>query len=340
MPKHSDVGKYQRVKLLGSGHFGAVYEVFDRALQARRAMKVISVKDPNALIDKLTEARILEICKHKHVVNVNEADIRRIDGKDCVIITTELLSGGSAEEKINSTFLSVGETIKIVRDTLFGLEHLHVSHVAHGDIKPGNILLTASGTAKLSDFGLSIRLKMGDVSQNTYTLHTAPENVGGKPQANTSSDIYSMGVTLYRLLNNIQDFRSTAPTKPLAAIMKGKFPDRTAYRLYVPAKLKRICNKAMNIDLSRRYVSATKFGQSLDILNVEIDWKPLSPVEWVGSTNDATHRAVAASNRNGWFVDYLRNGRKVAKYCRRNIANNWEAEAELESIVAKTSICR
>ena len=338
MVTHSDVGKYQRKKLLGSGCFGAVYEVFDRALQTHRALKVISAKNPKALMEKLDEARILEICKHKHVVDVKEADIRHIDGSDCVIITTELLLGGSAEDKLQSGFLTIGETIKIVRDALFGLEHLHVNGVVHWDIKPANILLTNSGTAKLSDFGLSVRMQLGEVPKGTYTLHIAPEFIHIKPHASPLSDIYSMGVTLYRLLNNIADFRVIAPANPRNAISKGNFPDRKNYNSYVPVKLKKICNKAMHVDPSKRYSSASKFGQALDKLNVDVDWLRIDPLEWCGSSSKNEYRLISGSNKSGWYIDFLKNGRKVTKYCHKKLKDNWVAEQEIEFIVSNTSI--
>jgi len=338
MPQQlKNIGKYKRKKLLGKGHFGEVYEAYDRALEAPRALKIIYARDPNKLIEKLREGRLLEICRHKHVVEVKEADIQNVDGKRALVIAIELLEAGSVQDLLQKGFLSISKSQKIVCDALFGLEHLHLNKVLHCDIKPANILLTDDMTAKLSDFGLAVRFQLGEVPPFVYTLHMAPEDTTGT-QGTILSDVYAMGVTLYRLLNNITDFARMAPHNLKSQIRRGKFPDRKNYHSYVPPKIKRITNKAMHIDQTKRYQSATQFRQALEQIKIRIDWQRISSLEWEGRQREDQYRLVAMPKRSGWCVDFTRNGRRQTKLCQSGIPDKCNAEDYICRRLAETSI--
>lgn len=333
---YSNVGKYDRRNLLDKGHFGAVFEAHDRALHAPRALKVIETRDPNNLFAKLREARLLEICRHKHVVEVKEADIAMVDGKRCVIIATELVSEGSAQSLVEREFVPLSRSIQIIREALFGLEHLHDNGVVHCDIKPGNILLAEEG-AKLSDFGLAVTLQSGQLPGGIYTLHMAPESTNGV-LGTKSCDIYAMGVTLYRLVNNIKDLGQIAPQSPQNAIKRGKFPDRKAYHPYVPPKIKRIVNKAMCVDPSRRYQSAFKFRQALEGVKINIDWNCLSPDLWEGKQNGDLYKLTLLVKPRSWCVEFTKNGRRQTRFCQSGFNNNWDAESFIYKLIAQTSL--
>jgi serine/threonine protein kinase len=338
MPKkNTSIGKYKRQKLLGKGQFGEVYQAYDRALQAHRALKIIEAPDPKKLVEKLHEARLLEICKHKHVVEVKDADIEIVDGRRAVVIVTELLKGGSAQDLLRNGFLPLSASIRIICDALFGLEHLHLNGVLHCDIKPANILLTKNIKAKLSDFGLAVRFQMGEMPPFVYTLHMAPENTTGT-QGSILSDVYAMGVTLYRLVNNIVDFSGTAPNNLESQIRRGKFPDRQKYRSYIPTKIKRITNKAMNVNETSRYPSAQKFRQALEKIEINIDWRRISSMEWEGQQAQRMCTLVAIPKRSGWCVEFLKNGRRQSNLCRSGIADNHQAESLICRIIAETTI--
>jgi serine/threonine protein kinase len=332
-----NVGKYKCKRLIGQGNFGAVYEAIDRALQCPRAIKLIQSRDPNKLIEELKEARLLEICKHKHVVEVKDADIYTVNSKKIVVISTELLQSGSAQDLLLSGFVSLQKSIQILCDSLFGLEHLHNNGVLHCDIKPGNILLTKMGRAKLSDFGLAISLKQGQSPLCVYTLHMAPENNKGL-QGSILADIYAAGVTFYRLINNIVDFRALTPQNAHKLIAEGKFPNRKDYSVYVPSKIKRITNKSMHVDPTKRYQSAAAFRQALEKIRIAINWKRISSSEWKGEQGQHTFQILAEPRKTGWMVEFKQNHRRKNKFCRSGFKNNWLAESYISKLVSETSI--
>jgi len=326
------IGKYHTEEYLGGGHFGDVYKVIDRALNVPRALKIIKTKDPKKLFDKLNEARFLEVCKHKHVVEVKEADIKNIDGNQSVIIATELLENGSAEDLLKRTFICTKDAIQIISDALFGLEHLHNSGFLHCDVKPGNILFDNKWTGKLSDFGLAINLKIGTAPTQVYTLHMPPES-----KYSEQSDIYAMGITLYRLVNNIKDFSSLAPHDVDKQIKKGNFPDRKKYKKYIPKKLKSIINKAMHVDPKKRYKTASQFRQALEKLNINLNWDKISRSKWHAEDGSFQHQITIDEKNGNWFVEYKKNTRRVLEFCKYGLKNSLMASFYAQRIVAETT---
>src|SRR5690606_29154484 len=102
---------------------------------------------------------------------------------------------------------SVKESCKIIQESLLGLEHAHIANFLHRDVKPGNILFGDSGEAKLSDFGLSINYHEGSDTHG-YRPHQPLEVIEGAAM-DKLSDIYAMGITFYRLINNTNEIPFT-----------------------------------------------------------------------------------------------------------------------------------
>jgi len=176
LPPHSIIDKYQIIHSLGSGSFGSVFRVHDRALNAEKAIKILDVTDPTQFIVSLEEAHILNGCRHKHIVTINEANVFDVLGQARVILDLEYISLGSLQGALESRWVSIQEAVECIRCALLGLEHAHGLGILHRDIKPGNILLGATG-AKLSDFGLAttgaVVAPVG--SAQGYVTHLPPE---------------------------------------------------------------------------------------------------------------------------------------------------------------------
>lgn len=343
MTAYPDIGKFVRLSLLGEGSFGKVFRVLDRALETERALKVIPATAPQDLIDKLREARILETCKHKHIVEVKEADIAQVDGADCAIIVCELMAGGSVQDALCAEWLSLRRSCSYVMQGLFGLEYLHNNGIIHCDIKPGNMLLDGSHVVKLSDFGLAMHMQPKAGPAYIYTLHCAPELITGHG-ADCRSDVYAMGVTFFRLLNKVVDLKVLAPAdmdELKTQISSGRFPNRNQYGRYVPRKMRLICNRAMHVDPARRFQSAGDFRKALDKLTWGIEWQRTGPSEWRGAEagKALSHLLRAYAYTGGWTVEHSRNGRRQLANCRTDVASESEALAHMDSLVARSSLC-
>lgn len=330
-------GKYDRLQFLDSGSFGSVFRVFDRALQRERALKVIPFAQPQEIVDKLREAQILAICKHKHILDVRAADVAEVDGMPSVIIECELMKNGSVQKLLEREFLSLHKAAALIRQALFGLEHLHNNNILHCDIKPGNLLLDDNLDVKLSDFGLAMHVQSTHAPAVIYSLHRAPESLSGAGWSE-ACDVYAMGVTLYRLVCNITDFQSRAPSNVSNFIQSGRFPDRQGYPLYVPQRIKNVCNKAMHVDPTKRYASAIEFGQALDKIAWGVKWVRHSPLEWHGAEGNAHYHIRGVNTKTGWGVDYLINGRRYSRHSVVGLASEVVASEHMMGIVKASSL--
>src|SRR5690606_10012612 len=104
------IGKYDVIDHLGNGHFGDVFLCFDPFLQKERAIKVIKVPDPNALVKAVKEGQTLDICRHKHIVELKDVDVAMFRGEMVVMIVMEYLAKGSIQKHIEKRFFSVKES--------------------------------------------------------------------------------------------------------------------------------------------------------------------------------------------------------------------------------------
>lgn len=288
-----NIGKYSLEKLLGNGAFGYVYLAHDLALDAIKAIKILNASNAMDIKQKLEEAQILHKCKHKNIVHINEANIYDIDSIPRVIIDMEYLPRGSFETAITSSSVSIHTIIRYIIDCLFALEHAHINGILHRDIKPANIMLSDYG-AKLSDFGLATVLGINMAgSPQGYTTHLPPEYFT-KNCTTELTDIYAVGITLFRACNYISDWYGLIRrfSDPMTLIQTGALVDSIGYAPFIPLRLKRIINKACSPDDSRRYQSAAEFRQALERLTPNIDWLPTNNNSFNGHCHQGERMSV------------------------------------------------
>lgn len=336
MSHPKNIAKYQVIEHLGSGSFGDVYRVLDRALQAEKAIKVLGVTDPRQFLTSLEEAQILNKCRHKHIVAINEANIFNVDGKPRVVLDLEYISEGSLENALESRWVSIEEAVRYLQGALQGLEHAHSQNFLHRDIKPGNILL-AKSAAKLSDFGLATDASAGLIgSAQGYTTHLPPEYWIDK-KTTSLSDIFAAGMTLYRALSNISDWRAVVGAIPNARqkIQDGKLIDTIGFEQFIPTALKRIVRKACNPVVAKRFQTAREFRQQLDRLRFAIDWIATDDLEWEGRQGKDVFTMEVDQTK--CELIYKKNNRRVKDKCGRHDSLA-EAVSAMKNEVAETTL--
>lgn len=333
-----NIGKFSSIGFIGGGNFGKVFKVKDTLLDIERALKIIQVNAPQEFIDAINEAQILERCRHNHIVDIKEINIYDIGGRTFPCIVTEYLKNGSVQQYLENNFITVERSIQIISEALFGLEHAHAQGIFHRDIKPGNILFSDNWQAKLSDFGLAYGLAHQAFNFAGYNTHLPPEVLEGVAQ-DALSDLYSMGVTFHRLLNNMA-------TLPLAfaddvqwlnALRKEKYPERT-YALHIPDQVIKVVKKSVKADRLKRFGSCLQFRQALQKIPLAIEWSPLSNDNWQGQFENDKFELNLYIKRTGYCIDFKRNGRKINNKCCTGIVAEDVARNELFKIIKETTI--
>lgn len=332
------IGKFKSIGFIGGGNFGNVFRVQDTLLNVERAIKIIQVKNPKEFIDAINEAQIIEKCRHNHIVDIKEININEIKGTPFPCITTEYLKNGSVQGYLEKNFVTVHKSIQIISEALFGLEHAHAQGVFHRDIKPGNILFSDNWQAKLSDFGLAYGLAHQSFNFAGYSAHLPPEVLEGVAQ-DAISDLYSMGVTFHRLLNNMSTLPLTFAddTQWLKALQKEKFPERI-YQAHIPEQIIKVVKKSLKANRASRYQNCLQFRQALQKIQLAIEWFPIDNDNWKGIYKDETFELNLYSKRTGYFIDFKRNGRKITNKCCVGVSTEHIARQEFFKIIKETTI--
>ncbi len=195
-------------RLVGVGGMGAVYEVEQRSLGRRAALKLLRADPANPEFAERfgREAKALARLDHPNIVRVFDHGERA----GWAFILMEFLDGGDLAALLEREGgkLPPPRALQLATALCDALEYAHGEGVVHRDIKPANILLDAGGAAKVADFGLA---KLLDAGERDFTLTTggssmgtplymAPEQRGGSAGADTRADLYSVGVVLYEML--------------------------------------------------------------------------------------------------------------------------------------------
>jgi len=151
------LGRYIILRRLGKGGFGEVFLAFDEELDRPVAIKVPRPERVSQLEDieaYVNEARILANLDHPHIVPVH--DVGRTDDGLCYVVS-KLIEGSDLATKIKESRPGFRDSAELVATIAEALNYAHTRGLVHRDIKPGNILIDASGNAFLADFGLALK---------------------------------------------------------------------------------------------------------------------------------------------------------------------------------------
>ena len=202
------LGKYEIRKDLGKGAMGVVYLAWDPVLEREVALKVMAstiVSDDELRQRFEREAKAVARLQHANIVTIYDLGY---DDDGSPFIAMELLKGTDLERRIRKDPPSFGERLEIVAQVCRGLAHAHGAGIVHRDIKPANVFIMGGGGVKIMDFGVA-RWMQSSQTQTGAVLGTAdymsPEQIRGQ-KVDGRSDIFSVGIILYRLLTNKKPF--------------------------------------------------------------------------------------------------------------------------------------
>ncbi|MCZ6572114.1 MAG: protein kinase [Planctomycetota bacterium] len=255
---------------LGRGAFGTVYLAQDTLIGRTVALKLL--RTPGGEIGAperkrvLNEARVIGNLNSPHIVTLHR--VHPLDDGDGWIFEMEYVDGGSLHDLLErETRLKPERALTIARGVLSALQAAHQAGVVHGDIKPGNVLLSQAGGIKLADFGLA--QIVGDASLNLSIearmvgtpRFMAPEVVMGEPPR-IASDLWSLGIVLYRMLCGRLPFTGRDFHALFLAIQNTEAPPVDAD---VSSELKALVGRLLLKEPLRRPESAAAVLEQMDV---------------------------------------------------------------------------
>jgi len=269
------LGPHEILSLIGAGGMGEVYKARDTRLERVVAIKVLPahLADKPELRERFErEAKTIAGLNHPHICTL--FDIGRQDGIDYLVM--EYLEGETLAMRLLKGPLPLEQVLQYAIEISDALDKAHRKGVTHRDIKPGNVMLTKSGT-KLLDFGLA-KLKQAaipaatPISQMPTLSHNptiegsllgtvqymAPEQVEGKvDEIDGRTDIFAFGALVYELATGQKAFQGKSTASLFAKILEHDPPPISSLQPMTPLALDRIVKKCMAKEPERRWQAAS-----------------------------------------------------------------------------------
>jgi eukaryotic-like serine/threonine-protein kinase len=235
------VGPYRLVRVLGRGGMGTVFLASraDHQFEKDVALKILplGMTSPEAVRRFHRERRIVARLEDPRIARLLDGGVSE-DGTPYFVM--EYVDGEPLDEYCDAHRLSIARRLGLFLDVCDAVEHAHRHFIVHRDLKPRNILVTAHGSVKLLDFGIARVLDPEDDEADlTRTGHAhpmtlsyaSPEQVRGEP-ITTASDVYALGVLLYKLLTGLHPYRREFTTPSDAErVICGENPTMPSRRL-------------------------------------------------------------------------------------------------------------
>lgn len=269
-PPKPRLGRYELDRELGRGAMGTVYIARDPQINRVVALKAIPLTDEFSERDLaeiksrfFREAEMAGKLAHPRIVTVFDA------GEDSGIayIAMEYVRGRTlGDYTAPDRLLRDSEVLEVVARVAEGLDYAHQNGVVHRDIKPGNIIYDIeNGTTKITDFGIA-RVTNSTSTRTGVVLGTpsfmSPEQLEGRTVKGTS-DLFSLGVTLFQLLTGQLPFRADSMTGLMDKIANTPHPPLRSIRPDLPAAVGAVIDRALEKDPERRYQSGLEMAKAL-----------------------------------------------------------------------------
>ena len=260
-------GLWKAVRLLGRGGMGVVYlaERADGAFRMTAAVKVVPLALASLEIEERfrRERQFLASLEHPKIARLIDGGVT---GAGLPYLVMDFVDGLNIERYCDTRRLDARDRIALVRQVLEALVYVHSQQVIHRDLKPSNILVDSAGTAKLLDFGTARLVDAGGDMAITKTGVFAftpecasPEQVQGKP-VTFATDIYAVGILLYRLLTGREPYQfSDHSSATIADTISHTEPKPSG----LDAPLDAILSKALRKNPEERYKAADELDADL-----------------------------------------------------------------------------
>lgn len=256
-------GHLRMFECIGRGAYGEVYRAWDTRLDREVALKLLpmdSVAGDSRNPSIIEEGRLLARVRHPNVVTIYGAE--RIGQR--IGLWMEFIKGRTLEDVLrDGRAFTSKEVIDLGVELCKAISAVHGAGLLHRDVKAQNVMVADDGRVVLMDFGTGRELdEESEMSTAGTPLYLAPEVLSGE-NATVRSDIYSMGVLLYRLLTRSYPVRAIGLADLRRAHAHRERTDVRSARADVPSRLARVIERAIDPEPQRRYQSAAALAADL-----------------------------------------------------------------------------
>jgi serine/threonine-protein kinase len=309
------LGRYELYDELGRGATAIVYRAFDPRIKRLIAIKVLRdeyAKNSDYRRRFLAEARFAGTLTHPNIMTV--FDVGEASGQP--FMAMELLDGPTLEQVARARPLTPEQTLRIAVHLADALRYAHAAGVVHRDIKPDNIICTDNhGNVKLMDFGIAQLQHPNMAAESTGVVagtpkFMSPEQMSGNP-LDGRSDLYSLGVVLYRLVSNTAPFQADCIGDLFEQITEGPTPDIKPLSPATPPALLDVIRVLMQRDPAHRFQTGQELLEELqriefDFLETQRSWAGRAIVPLRIRWSVLVGVLVAATMLVGVFLVYQR----------------------------------
>jgi eukaryotic-like serine/threonine-protein kinase len=273
------LGPYEILSSIGAGGMGEVYRARDTRLDRIVAVKVLPthLADRSELRERFErEARTIASLNHPHICVLH--DIGQQDGIDYLVM--EYLEGETLAQRLVKGTLPLEQVLQYAIEISDALDKAHRKGVTHRDLKPGNIMLTKSGT-KLLDFGLAkmkqevapanVELSQIATADEPLTAkgtivgtlqYMAPEQLEGR-EVDARTDIFAFGAVLYEMATGKRAFEGKSQASLIAAILEREPPAMSSLQPMTPPGLDRVVKRCFAKEPEKRWQTASDLCEEL-----------------------------------------------------------------------------
>ena len=281
MTPQQTIAHYRILSKLGEGGMGEVYLAEDSRLRRKVALKILLpevAQDSDRLARFLQEARAASALSHPNAAHIYEVG----ESNGSHYLAMEYIEGETLETRLTGDPLPLAEIVSIGSQVAEALEAAHDRNIVHRDIKPANLMIGARGHVTVLDFGLAKFLpESADITSGGSQIATqfmtsggvvmgtvaymSPEQALGRA-VDPRTDIFSLGVVIYRMATGKLPFAGTTPQETLARILEGRVEAMARLNYELPEAFESIVRKCLDKDRDRRYQSARELN--IDLQNL------------------------------------------------------------------------
>ena len=268
------IGRYEILQELGHGAMGIVYKAQDPKIGRIVAIKTLSAAGQGDELEHyrarfLVEAKSAGRLNHPNIVTVHDVTDDEF-GRPCLVL--EFVEGTTLDRLVIEEPMTIARLLELLAQTARALAYAHANGIIHRDVKPANIMVTKTGVAKLSDFGIA-KLEGTSMTIAGQVMGTpafmSPEQCTGSA-LDHRSDIFSFGAVLYTLCVGEKPFPGDSFTTVAYKVVHAEPAPARTLNPTLPEQLDAILGRCLAKDPAHRYASADVLAADLEILRATL----------------------------------------------------------------------